>query len=41
MGNWQEVLSYPEEDRLAFFYHVALAEGCHVDWSSGRIWRET
>lgn len=40
MGSWAEVQQFTEEERLAFYYHCARAEGCKIDWQTGRIWHE-
>ena len=39
MGSWAEVTALPDEQRVAFYYHVAKSAGNNVDWQTGRIWR--
>lgn len=39
-GSWDEVWRAPEAVRLAFYFHVAQAEGYNVNWSTGSVHRD-
>ena len=39
MGPFKELFEISLEQRLAYFYTIALTEGLKVEWSTGRIYR--